>query len=126
MNNHVRPDGDHRPIAGAQLSKWKGRGKLVSGVQSTRPVTAPKTGRLRIPDRFEKDKLVGEIKDVDKLYRTAQMRDLLDIAKANNVPLTLWTDTRTELSKSLQDSINRGEIIHFRRPFPNRFQGGMW
>ncbi len=81
---------------------------------------------VRIPDRFEEGKLVGEIKNVDKLYKTAQMSDLLDIAKANNVPLTLWTDTRTELSKSLQDLINRGEIIHFRRPFPNRFQGGMW
>ncbi|GIV03902.1 MAG: hypothetical protein KatS3mg015_2732 [Fimbriimonadales bacterium] len=117
----------HEAVDAAELlarnyKKGKAAEELVEGVQNTSPVRAPMTGRNRIPDRFEEGKLVGEIKNVDKLYKTAQMSDLLDIAKAYGVPLTLWT----ELSKSLQDLINRGEIIHFRRPFPNRFQGGMW
>ena len=70
-------------------------------------------GRKRIPDFYDsKARIVAEVKNVDKLSYTRQLKDFVDIAIDNDTTLILYTRKSTTLSGPLQDAIDLGLIEH--------------
>ena len=67
-------------------------------------------GNYRISDGVL-GKMFFEVKNVQYLSLTAQIRDLIEIAAANNGTLTLVVRAGTKLSAPLQTLVNNGTII---------------
>ena len=68
-------------------------------------------GRDRIPDFFDENlEIIGESKNVGKLFYTRQLRDYVDKATEMGIQLELYIRQNTKLSKTLQEAIAKGFI----------------
>jgi hypothetical protein len=66
-------------------------------------------GRTRIPDGLTQDAL-SEVKNVQSLSATSQLRDYLQYAESNGLRFDLYTRPDTKLSGPLQQLIMDGRI----------------
>ena len=66
-------------------------------------------GRDRIPDGLTK-KVLTEVKNVGELSFTRQLRDFHKYAKSKGLDFDLYVRPSTNLSKSLQNAVNSGDI----------------
>jgi hypothetical protein len=67
-------------------------------------------GRMRIPDGLIPGKSLSEVKNVDKLSLTSQLRDYLQHAESEGLQFDLYTRPDTQLSGPLQNAIDKGLI----------------
>jgi hypothetical protein len=72
-------------------------------------------GRTRIPDGLT-DTILSEVKNVDKLSFTRQLRDYSDFSQQTGRSFDLYTRPGTQLSGPLQDAIDSGFINHLHIP----------
>jgi hypothetical protein len=72
-------------------------------------------GRKRIPDGLTANAL-SEVKNVDRLSSTRQLRDYLEYSQRRGLRFDLYTRPDTRLSGSLRDAIDRGLINHLHIP----------
>ncbi|MDE2048285.1 MAG: hypothetical protein KGJ44_07755 [Betaproteobacteria bacterium] len=74
-------------------------------------------GRGRIPDGINPlAKSLSEVKNVDSLSFTRQLRDYSEYAQSQGLRFDLYTRPSTKLSGPLQDAIDSGLINHLRIP----------
>lgn len=74
-------------------------------------------GRLRIPDGInDVQRTLGEIKNVDKLSYTRQLRDYSTYAQKEGYRFDLYTRSGTKLSGPLKQAIDNGLINHLQIP----------
>jgi hypothetical protein len=66
-------------------------------------------GRIRIPDGLT-DTTLSEVKNVDSLSYTQQLRDFSDFAQATGRQFDLYVRQDTQLSGPLLDAIASGDI----------------
>ncbi len=87
----------------------------ANGVQQVRvPGTGP--GGYRIPDFNPAATIaargsVVEVKAVQELSATPQLRDLVDFAQKQGVPLEIFTNAKLPATGELRDWINAGQVI---------------
>ncbi|QDQ26688.1 hypothetical protein FNU76_10105 [Chitinimonas arctica] len=72
-------------------------------------------GRTRIPDGLTADAL-SEVKNVDRLSFTRQLRDYLDHAQSEGLRFDLYTRPNTTLSGPLQNAVDNGLINQLHIP----------
>lgn len=71
----------------------------------------PVNGRNRIPDFYDAEqRLVVEVKNVEKLSYTSQLRDYVQIAQERGTVLTLYVRKNTTFTGPLQYAIDQGLI----------------
>ena len=115
-----------RAEAGAGTSAFRGgvgpvrTGQSAEAIVRTVGDIGPKkpifvNGRTRIPDGMTK-KVLTEVKNVNKLSYTQQLRDYATFAKQTGREFHLWVKPTTKLSKQLDDEVARGAIV--RRHIP--------
>ena len=76
-----------------------------------------KPGQFRIPDGLNTDlKVLSEVKNVQSLSFTKQLRDYSDFARQNGLSFDLYTRPNTQLSGPLKDAIESGFINHLYIP----------
>lgn len=73
-------------------------------------------GRARIPDGLIPEKSLSEVKNVEKLSYTRQLRDYSDYAKSQNLRFDLYTRPTTQLSGPLKQAILNGDINRINIP----------
>ena len=76
-------------------------------------IVGPYSGKNRIPDGLNhQTKTISEVKNVQNLSLTSQIKD--DIAYAQDAGYTfeLWTRPDTRISGPLQAEIDAGNIVH--------------
>ena len=84
--------------------------QLANSIGKKRAFTI--NGRRRIPDGINDElRTLSEIKNVQSLSFTQQLRDYLDHARNIGYQFKLYVRPNTTLSGPLQDAINRGDII---------------
>ena len=66
-------------------------------------------GRNRIPDGLTRETL-SEVKNVETLSYTRQLRDYSEYAQANGLRFDLYTRPSSRLSGPLQDAIDKGLV----------------
>jgi len=66
--------------------------------------------RIRIPDGITRE-FVNEVKNVQSLSYTQQLRDYFDYAREADLVLRLFVRSDTELSGPLLEAIQKGDII---------------
>lgn len=70
------------------------------------------TAAYRIPDQLSKsERLISEVKNVNRLPLTSQIKDYVAFAQSNRWTFELWVRETTKFSKPLQKLIDEGEII---------------
>jgi hypothetical protein len=92
-------------------------GEAAAGFARNTERIASATGSAdyRVPDILNHDLgIVGEVKNVSKQGLTAQLKDGIAYAKANNYNYVLVVDTSTKISKPLQKEIDSGSVELFR------------
>lgn len=67
-------------------------------------------GRGRIPDGIMPGESLSEVKNVDKLSLTSQIRDYLDHSQKENLRFDLYTRQNTDISRPLQKLIDDRDI----------------
>ncbi len=87
------------------------QGLNAAGVtQNTTRIPLP-NGGYRVPDILDiPGGVIGEVKNVQSLSLTAQLRDYVAYAKANGLRFDLHVRTSTTLSGPLQQAVNNGDI----------------
>jgi len=73
-------------------------------------------GRARIPDGLRPGESLSEVKNVDRLSFTRQLRDYAEYARSEGLRFDLYTRPSTRLSRPLQDAIDSGTINHLHIP----------
>lgn len=73
-------------------------------------------GRARIPDGLRPGESLSEVKNVDRLSFTRQLRDYAEYARSEGLRFDLYTRPSTRLSRPLQDAIDSGIINHLHIP----------
>jgi RHS repeat-associated protein len=95
-------------------------GELLAGIlKNTKHIDSlTGTAKYRIPDQLlERRRIITEVKNVSELSLTKQLRDFIAYARENEYTFELVVREGANLSVSLQEIINRGEII-LRRILP--------
>jgi hypothetical protein len=69
----------------------------------------PGSGQIRVPDRLT-DTTLTEVKNVNKLSYTRQLRDFTTHSQANGLSFELYVRPSTQLSGPLQEAIANGQI----------------
>ncbi|WP_067839713.1 putative toxin [Nocardia lijiangensis] len=76
------------------------------------------TARNRTPDDLDHtSKRLTEVKNVDKLEYTDQIKDFQSYSQTNGYEFVLITDHRTKLAPEIEDLIKQGKIKHVRMDF---------
>jgi len=105
------------PIAQLRLNAEAGRAaEEAVGIPANAPkptIRIPGSGGVRFPDRLT-DKTLEEVKNVQYLALTQQIRDYLAYAQANQLTFILHVHPNTEYSGPLQQLIGSGQIIQRR------------
>lgn len=74
-------------------------------------------GRPRVPDGLnEAARTLSEVKNVDSLSFTRQLRDYADFAQGRGFQFNLYTRPNTQLSGPLKNAIDSGLINHLHIP----------
>ncbi len=73
-------------------------------------IAVPGTSRTRVPDQLTATSLV-EVKNVQALTFTQQLRDFSSYARATGRTFELYVRANTRLSGPLQEAVARGDII---------------
>ena len=73
-------------------------------------IPIPGTSRTRIPDQLTATGL-GEVKNVQVLSFTQQLRDFSSYARTTGRTFELYVRATTRLSGPLQEAVARGDII---------------
>jgi RHS repeat-associated protein len=79
-------------------------------------IYGPKTaieinGRIRIPDQVTNE-VLREVKNVQNISYTRQLRDYADFAQQEGLTFELYTRSSTQISGPLNEAINNDVIIH--------------
>ena len=102
------------PIAQLRLNAEAGRAaEEAVGIPANVPkpsIRIPGSGKRRFPDRLT-EKTLEEVKNVQYLALTQQIRDYLAYAKANQLTFILHVHPETEYSGPLQQLVDSGQII---------------
>jgi len=102
------------PIAQLRLNAEAGRAaEEAVGIPANAPkpsIRIPGSGRWRFPDRVT-EKTLEEVKNVQYLALTQQIRDYLAYAQANQLRFILHVHPNTEYSGPLQQLVDSGQII---------------
>ena len=100
---------------GSKFVTW-----LTGMAQNTKLLRSALTGIQRIPDLWnERRMFIGEIKNVEDLAYTAQLRDLVALAGEHGYAFHLYTRINTVMSGPLTDAIRQGRIVwHNIIPYP--------
>jgi len=70
------------------------------------------TATYRIPDQLNLEtKIISEVKNVNRLSLTNQIKDYVAFARSNRYTFELWVRETTKFSQPLQKLIDDGEII---------------
>lgn len=70
------------------------------------------TAAYRVPDILDHSAMViGEVKNVESLSYTSQLRDFASYASGNGYTFELWVRPTTQLSGPLQEAVSSGEIV---------------
>ena len=86
--------------------------KMAGIVKNTKRIpSATQTAKYRVPDELNSSAL-GEVKNVQHLNYTNQLRDFADYARQQGLTFTIYTRPSTTLSSTLKAEINAGRIIH--------------
>jgi hypothetical protein len=89
-------------------------GEAASGLikNTSRIPSLSETASYRIPDGLDKaNKVLSEVKNVNSLSYTNQLKDFASFAKNNGMRFDLYVKQTTQLSGPLQQAINGGGII---------------
>ena len=88
------------------------KGEMAAGAAEGRVGIKMPSGITRFPDIFNaKARIIGEVKNVQSLSFTQQLRDYAAYAKATGWKLELWVRPSTRLSGPLLQAKNAGQII---------------
>jgi hypothetical protein len=83
-------------------------------VQNTSRIRLP-GGGYRVPDVLDEAAgVIGEVKNVQSLSYTSQLRDYVAHAQANQMQFDLYVRGSTRLSGPLQEAVDAGDINLFR------------
>lgn len=70
------------------------------------------TATYRIPDQLSKStRLISEVKNVNRLSLTNQIKDYIAYAQLNHYSFEIWVRNTTKITKPLQKLIDDGEIV---------------
>jgi len=89
-------------------------GETIAGiVKNTKSIPSlTRTANYRIPDQWLKaTKLISEVKNVDRLSLTNQIKDFVAYAQLEGYTFELWVRETTKITKPLQELIDDGQII---------------
>ncbi len=89
-------------------------GELLSGIvkNTERIPSASGTAAYRIPDGLDRTAgLLQEVKNVNSLSYTTQLRDFSSFAQANGYRFELFVRPTTQLSGPLQTAVSNGDIV---------------
>lgn len=100
---------------GPALARALGKiGEVASGVlkNTNRIDSLTNTARYRIPDQLlPSTKLISEVKNVNTLSLTNQLKDFVAYAQQSGYTFELWTRSTTKITQPLQNLINSRQII---------------
>lgn len=70
------------------------------------------TASYRVPDVLNRaEGIIGEVKNVESLSYTSQLRDYVAYAQQNGLRFELTVRPTTQLSAPLQEAVRNGQII---------------
>ena len=103
----------HNKCGGSASTDLGRQGEASSGiVKNTKKIMM--NGRSRIPDGFDQNMWVQEVKNVKNLSYTSQLRDYFGFANSNGLKMELYIRPSTNLSGPLQSAIKEmGVIIRY-------------
>ena len=103
----------HNKCGGSASTDQGRQGEASSGiVKNTKKIMM--NGRSRIPDGFDQNMWVQEVKNVKNLSYTSQLRDYFGFANSNGLKMELYIRPSTNLSGPLQSAIKEmGVIIRY-------------
>src|SRR5439155_26624295 len=104
---------------GTALARQLGRqGEEAVGITGPKVgIQIPGSGIIRFPDRLTATTLT-EVKNVQNLSFTRQIRDYSAYAQQNGLQFNLYVRPTTTLSGPLQNAVNSGQINLFFIPHP--------
>jgi hypothetical protein len=106
----------------ATADKAKEGADLAGITQNNTKIPAPSgKANYRIPDELTPKVSVGEVKLVDKLHFSSQIKDILSFAHSEKIPFTLYVRggaDPTKLTPPLQQQVDQGLIL-LQRLIPN-------
>jgi hypothetical protein len=98
-------------LSGTALARSLGQaGEDAVGITGPKvSIEIPGSGQIRIPDALTESTLT-EVKNVDSLSYTQQLRDFTTYSQANGLDFQLYVRPSTQLSGPLQQAITNGQI----------------
>ena len=101
--------------AGKETADMAKTGADLAGItQNTEQIPAPSgKAQYRVPDELTRYK-IGEVKLVDKLHFSSQIKDILSFAQQKQIPFTLYVrggNNPTRLTPQLQQQVDAGKIL---------------
>ena len=100
----------HNKCGGSASTKMGQQGETASGIsKNTHKIMM--NGRARIPDGFDQNMWVQEVKNVKSLSYTSQLRDYFGFANSNGLKMELYIRPSTNLSGPLQSAIKEMGVI---------------